>query len=128
MSFEQILTMIVYFIMAFLSCIGGYVGIVFRPPSQQTRGLGLVFVECWAIVPDAAPTLKQHWAGVFCFQGYTTYHNHFAAFSRLNRLYRCTFMSLYFIIDFPLFNICQLILLDACHLTILTTFQTQHKK
>ena len=124
MSFEQIVTMIVYFIMAFLSCIGGYVGIVVRPPSQQTRGLGLVLVECWAIVPDAAPI----WAGVFCFQGYTTYHNHFAAFSRLNRLYCCTFMSLYFIIDFLLFNICQLILLDACHLTILTNFQTQHKK
>ena len=69
MSFEQIVTMILYFIMAFLSCIGGYVGIVFRPPSQQTRGLGLGLVECWAIVPDAAPTLNQHWAGVFCFAG-----------------------------------------------------------
>ena len=35
-------------------------------PSQQTRGVDPMAVQCWTSVEDAGPTLTSHWVNVLC--------------------------------------------------------------
>ena len=41
-----------------------------RSISQQTRGIHPMPFQCWPIVFDACPTLKQHWVNAPCLLGY----------------------------------------------------------
>ena len=39
-------------------------------PSQQTRDIHPMLFQCWPIVFDAGPTLKQHWVNAPCYLGF----------------------------------------------------------
>ena len=38
-------------------------------PTQQTRGIHPMLLQCWASVEDGGPTLKQHWVNAPCLLG-----------------------------------------------------------
>ena len=37
--------------------------------NQQARGIHPKMFQCWHIVFDAGPTLKQHWVNALCLLG-----------------------------------------------------------
>ena len=38
-------------------------------PTQQTRDIEPLLVQCWSTVYDAGPTLNQQWLNVSCLLG-----------------------------------------------------------
>ena len=38
-------------------------------PSQQTRDVDPMLIQCWANVEDGGPTLNQYWVNVSCLLG-----------------------------------------------------------
>ena len=40
--------------------------------SQQTRAVEPMWIQCWATVCDAVPTLSSHWFNVTCLLGYNS--------------------------------------------------------
>ena len=37
--------------------------------TQQTQGIHQMLFQCWAIVKDGGPTLKQYWVNSWCLLG-----------------------------------------------------------
>ena len=42
---------------------------VYDLPTQQTRDIEPLLIQCWASVVDGGPTLNQQWLNVACLLG-----------------------------------------------------------